>query len=137
MRPSIGLSNRIYRAWKYLESETGEEVRQARLGDMVAAELGRATPFTQPAVTGWLKKGVQDIDTLWGIAQACGVRAEWLAFGTPPMLDAKRPNAPAELEENPRPRVPLEETTNAAVDSRGAGKDGSKLVTPSRRPGSR
>jgi hypothetical protein len=141
LRPSIGLSNRIYRAWKHLESEQGGEVKQATLGDMVAAELGLPKPIRQPSVAEWMKKGVRDVDTLWGIARACGVREEWLAFGTAPMLGMKRRDAPPELEERPHPRIPFEpeETTSAAETTRGAGGERGMKQQPAtrRRPGSR
>lgn len=127
MRPSIGLAARIFRAWKHLETETGETVTQTRLGDLVGAELGLPKPITQPSVKEWLDKGVRDVDTLWGIAQATGVRFGWLAVGELPMV-APRSGArdAGAIEENPLPRRTAEEFeadtgTPAVADKPAAG----------------
>lgn len=104
MRPSVGVKARIYRAWKRLESEEAGDVNQAKLGDLIAAELERDKPLSQGRVSEILRIGTRDVDLLWAIARATGVDFVWLATGEGSMLtELARRKGETEIEENPAP----------------------------------
>lgn len=108
MLPSIGFIQRLRRAHRHLEDQTGQDIGRKELGDLVAAEMGREKPYAAGTVSDWFTEGVRDVDVIWGIAQACGVSFPWLAAGQGPMrvgpLAAER-----EVELNPLPRTPADE----------------------------
>lgn len=113
-RPSHGFAQRLRRAFRHLEDVRGEDLTQPQFADLVAAELGRERAHSQNAVSTWFKTGVRDVDVIWGIARACGVRESWLAFTDGPMLagdpladirlppEAMRPAAELDAEEQRR-----------------------------------
>lgn len=88
MRPSEGFTDRLWRAHRGLEDARGGEVSRAQLGALAAAALGRDKAFSQGTVSDWFTVGVRDADTIWAIAEACGVRAGWLAWNELPMRAA-------------------------------------------------
>lgn len=152
MRPSIGFTSRLWRAVRLAEAETGEKINQTRLGDLAAAELGRAEPFNQTTASSWLTKGVRDVDVIWALARVTGVRFAWLAAGELPMTEARQAEAEPDFEERPLPRRPAEEVLAeveaerererpavrpAVANGDRAKKPGEKPGVKRRRPGSR
>ncbi len=91
---------------------------QAKLGDLVAAEMGRTKPYSQGAVTLWFNDGVRDVDVIWALARACGVHFLWLATGEGPMR-ASAGAAEEEIAMNPRPKL----TATEAIQELRAGGD--------------
>jgi hypothetical protein len=80
------LADRIGSAFKAFndKAKRGNEMSQTELGRLVAARTGRATPFTQVAVSGWMNTetpSAPDNPTLRAIADVLGVDLMWLAFG--------------------------------------------------------
>lgn len=67
---------------------------------MVSDALAKRPPYTQNAASSWLRKGVRDVDVLWGLSEALGVRFAWLALGEGDMTE-KKPEPTITL--NPRP----------------------------------
>lgn len=111
MRPSEGFTQRLSRAYFYWQSVVGPRT-QGDLGRDAAAAIGRGKPFSQATASDWFTAGVRDIDTVWGIARATGVRFAWLAADEGPMLDAvpgnsyPRPVAPWRAPASGEPQTP-------------------------------
>lgn len=82
----IELARRIEIAFGRYNTDAGRGSRltQAKLGSAVAQRLGRAAPFTQGAVSGWMNTedpGTPDNPTLRAIAEVLSVDVMWLIFG--------------------------------------------------------
>ena len=113
--PSIGIAQRIFRAHSRLEVKLGRKVTNGQFGDMVAEELGRKEAYSHAAAGDWIRRGVKDVDVLWGIARACGVNFLWLAAGEGPMLSQHaRMAGEEEIALNPPPRTPAAEALRVA-----------------------
>lgn len=87
MLPSAGFTGRLTVAIDYAETKLGprEHISQTELGEMVSTALGKKKK--QTAVSAWTIKGVRNVDTIWALAIALGVRPAWLAFGEEPMVE--------------------------------------------------
>lgn len=110
MRPSEGLTRRLFKAHKHLEVTRNHKVGQAELGRLVAATVGRKE-YDQGTVSDWFKLGVRDVDVLWPFAKVCGVSFLWLAVNEGPMV------VPAVVMTDAGPR-PLDEGEEVSAAER-------------------
>lgn len=113
MLPSVGIAQRIFRAINRLEDRLGRKITDKELGDMVAEELNRPNAYSHAAAGEWRRKGVKDVDVLWGIARACGVNFPWLAVNEGSMISAAaRAGGEEEIELKPPPRTAATQATH-------------------------
>lgn len=86
MLPSQGFGARVRRAKHHLIERKGKAVSNTRLAELIAELLG-TQPLTHATVGNWIRLGVMpDTDTVWALAEVCGVRPAWLALGEEPMV---------------------------------------------------
>lgn len=70
---------------------------QQAFGDLVAEALGRRSPYRQGTVADWFNLGVRDAELIWGMAEVCGVRPAWLAWGEAPMMQSGQVASESEI----------------------------------------
>lgn len=123
MPPLTGFTTRLFRAHLRLQERLGEKVSQQAFGDLVAEALGRRSPYRQGTVADWFSVGVRDAEVIWGMAEVCGVRPAWLAWGELPATKGGSSTLESDITlDPPHHDEALEADLNAEAESRPAKK---------------
>lgn len=113
---SSTLANRIFLAHLELSYNLGRRVSLAELGQLVAARMGRSTPFSAAAVSRW-QTGAQvpGLDVIQAIGAVSGVDPGWLSHGERSAAPAPRRLTPVRGVRAPE-RTPLESPLHVVAE---------------------